>query len=186
MPESLFVRVAREGVSKEKKKKKSRSTLIWLSLLPGFQTELSIKLGWGVTYARNLSRADTIPCPEFLNSGLTSSLVHCMEWKLRKNYQCFQGVWGGRLWVWHFILWRSPPTVNVAWTLLFNLTNQIIDFALERNVAKYMIRKKWSWDKKMERVEVYYFLTDYLFLWAWPFLWVPYLGWLQTHLHENL
>lgn len=66
---------------------KNRITLLWLSLLPGFHAELSVDLGWVITYARALRGADTISC-QALSSGLTSSLVHSVEWKLWRNGQC--------------------------------------------------------------------------------------------------
>lgn len=48
MPESLFVRVARESLSKEENQMKNRITLLWLCLLPGFHIGLSGKLDWGI------------------------------------------------------------------------------------------------------------------------------------------
>lgn len=81
MPDSLFVRVARESLSKEEHQMKNRITLLWQSLLPGFHEKLSTKLGYGMTFARVLHGADTISCQAF-NCGLTSSLVCCVKWKL--------------------------------------------------------------------------------------------------------
>ena len=52
-----------------------------------FHAELSVELGWVITYARALGGVDTISC-QALSSGLMSSLVHSMEWKLWRNGQC--------------------------------------------------------------------------------------------------
>lgn len=75
------------------------------SLLPGFHAEL----GWGVTYAIVLTGADAIPCPESLNSGLTSSLVLVWNGNLGRMSNAVRGVWEGKWWLWHFTSRRNYP-----------------------------------------------------------------------------